>query len=598
MKKQYFFKYINPSVVKDREAKDILNEVYLILENFEAGVKLIENIKSIVPMLQAMNFDFGTIIRWWDSGVSVSQIYSHMTDYAKDKIYSKFRLKFTTSLSLDELIRINIYKDKAPSLDFIFLDTLIEQSNNPFEKMYFRICNEIMKVYADPNSNYVSRYLTRVFGDVLNIKDINRPLPFTKISRLIGMSSQYFENLIKRYEKYLSGEQKNEPYIQFNSFAKKIEPSLVRVLGANFAHEAIQDHLGEKGYRYQMFYSLYLLLYEKIHTDKIFTVEEFSEIFFGKPAQVMGLIKTDPLKKDLDTLWMLEYQVSKMKDRESRNKELGFAPKAETLKEIIFEAKKIIRAEFTRQTKGISPIAVNMILDSLYALSEKRGFLDFNAFSELTTYNFYGEYLSAQIFGKERNPPNKYADAIRRVLAREGLDSEHMAVQWTELYLQTKGFKYLDFEFFIDKFKLLSGDRVSDEAIVRSGTPEHHMALTITYLMTGGRSWMTGELIDFDKALLHHILHDASGTLYGVDYENKYQYFACLDDSKGENQKVEKRSKQQYWEDKFIYMWQQFKAGNYKEATEHWNDLDPQNQKDFLRERRSSRYLDKWLGDL
>lgn len=88
-----------------------------------------------------------------------------------------------------------------------------------------------------------------------------------------------------------------------------------------------------------------------------------------------------------------------------------------------------------------------MILDSLYALSEKRGFLDFNAFSKLTTHNSWGGYLSNQIFGKERNPPDKYADAIRRVLAREGVDSEHMAVQWTELYLQTKGFEYLDLSF-------------------------------------------------------------------------------------------------------------------------------------------------------
>jgi hypothetical protein len=78
---------------------------------------------------------------------------------------------------------------------------------------------------------------------------------------------------------------------------------------------------------------------------------------------------------------------------------------------------------------------------------------------------------------------------------------------------------------------------------------------------------------------------------------NKYTYFAALK-GRGENSKVEAVLKWRDWENTFIGMWKKFKVGDFEGATEHWKDYDPQNQKDFLRERRSSRYLDKWLGKM
>lgn len=39
-----------------------------------------------------------------------------------------------------------------------------------------------------------------------------------------------------------------------------------------------------------------------------------------------------------------------------------------------------------------------------------------------------------------------------------------------------------------------------------------------------------------------------------------------------------------------------FKAGDFKGATEHWNDYNLQNQADFLKDRKSKRFLDYWLG--
>jgi hypothetical protein len=237
-----------------------------------------------------------------------------------------------------------------------------------------------------------------------------------------------------------------------------------------------------------------------------------------------------------------------------------------------------------------------MILESLHALSEKRGFLNFKEFSQIVTFNSYGSYLTAKVFGFGRNPGDWFAPRLLSILAREGVDSDHAAVRWTQLYQSTRGLEELDFDFYLEKFKLLSGDRISESPILSK--QEKHMALTIAYALTGGRSWMTGEKLSFDEAMLHHILHDENGyTLYGMDYENRFEYFVCLNKD-GENAKMEGTTVRQYWEDKFIFMWQQFKAGNYKAATEHWNDFNPQNQMDFLRVRKSMRYLDNWLEKL
>ena len=39
-------------------------------------------------------------------------------------------------------------------------------------------------------------------------------------------------------------------------------------------------------------------------------------------------------------------------------------------------------------------------------------------------------------------------------------------------------------------------------------------------------------------------------------------------------------------------MWEQFKAGNYAEATKEW---DPNLRAEFLMQRQSMKYLDYWL---
>ena len=119
------------------------------------------------------------------------------------------------------------------------------------------------------------------------------------------------------------------------------------------------------------------------------------------------------------------------------------------------------------------------------------------------------------------------------------------------------------------------------------------MAKTIVWGITGGRSWLTGEQIDYDDTKLHHILHDPNPpykTLYGLDHENKYSYFAAV--TGDENSGVLEGENKKVWENKLLFMWEQFKAGNFAEATKYW---DKKLRAEFLMQRQSMNYLDYWL---
>ncbi|MFX1417371.1 MAG: hypothetical protein ACFE9N_00475 [Promethearchaeota archaeon] len=117
----------------------------------------------------------------------------------------------------------------------------------------------------------------------------------------------------------------------------------------------------------------------------------------------------------------------------------------------------------------------------------------------------------------------------------------------------------------------------------------------IIWELTGGRSWWTGKPVPYDDAIPHHILHDPMPphkTLYGAQWENKFEYFAML--SKGENMKVETLHDWRKIQALFTSMWQKFKEGDIEGAVAHWSnqkDID-----DFLYERKSKRYLDYWLN--
>ncbi len=166
------------------------------------------------------------------------------------------------------------------------MNTLIEESSNPFERLYFRVSHEVMKVYSDPNSKYTSSYLTKLFGDTLEITDINRPLPITKVSKLMGMGEAYITDLLKRYQR----DSNVKPYINLKTFAQKIEPHLGRALGKDTASKIISEYLKGEGKRLYLFYSLYKVLSDT--TNKFYSLGQFSEIFFKRANKVSILLRS------------------------------------------------------------------------------------------------------------------------------------------------------------------------------------------------------------------------------------------------------------------------------------------------------------------
>ncbi|UCC18272.1 MAG: hypothetical protein JSV62_09140 [Promethearchaeota archaeon] len=193
------------------------------------------------------------------------------------------------------------------------------------------------------------------------------------------------------------------------------------------------------------------------------------------------------------------------------------------------------------------------------------------------------------------NPPDWVAHKILNLLVDKGIANDHPAVKWTQLYLKTKGMEYINFESSYKILSQLSSDApTSSKSILSPGQKD--MVKRIIWDLTGGRSWETGEFIPYDQAVPHHILHDPTTgkTLYGPKWENKFEYFALL--SKKRNLEIENVYDRRKTQALFTYMWEQFKVGNFKAATAHWNQYDSKRQSDFLKERSSKRYLDYWLN--
>jgi len=205
-------------------------------------------------------------------------------------------------------------------------------------------------------------------------------------------------------------------------------------------------------------------------------------------------------------------------------------------------------------------------------------------------YQQYKLYLTGKVFGAGRNPADSVVQNLLSLLVSKGASPYDMSVQWTEMFLKTRGVEFIDFDFYKKELTFLSGQKISSKSVLT--TEQSYMAKTITWSLTCSRSWLTGEPITYDETLVHHIYHDPNPphkTLYGVDYET----LNCLVALKGnkENQKVEGSDWKKY-QDRFIYMWQQFKAGNFEDATRFWDKIY---RDAFLRERTSRRYLTYWL---
>jgi hypothetical protein len=225
----------------------------------------------------------------------------------------------------------------------------------------------------------------------------------------------------------------------------------------------------------------------------------------------------------------------------------------------------------------------------LRALSEKGGYYSFARLSESIDNYKNKLYLTGKVIGAGRNPADSVVSNLLSLLVSQGVSPNDMSVQWTEMFLKTRGIEFIDFDFYKKELTFLSGQRVASKSILTR--EQSYMAKTIVWGLTCERSWLTGEKISYDDTLLHHVYHDSSTgkTLYGTDYET-LNCLVALDGDK-ENKQVE-GANWKYYQDRFIYMWQQFKVGNFKEATKFWNE---QCQNEFLMERKSHRYLNYWL---
>ncbi len=328
----------------------------------------------------------------------------------------------------------------------------------------------------------------------------DRPLPHTKISKLIGMGEAYLTDLFQRSDRNTQ----MRPFINFKTFASKMQPALTRAFGEKIANDLIGDYLADEGSRFQILYSFYKILCDK--TNTFYNFGDFSEILFGNPDKASVFLRTPtPAIRDLDQMWTLEYMVSKMKV----NTRLGFNPSAETLSEIKNEVIGIIRKNFISQvSQGLPPEAVIMILESLKALSEVREHrVSFKELSLEIDKNENKLFLS-RMFGSGRATPRAVTLRLLAVLTSEGVNPDHMAFQWAELYLNTRGLAHINFDYYLRELTTVVDHTPATTSQITQ--KNRLMAKSITWGLTAGRSWLTGEKMSYDQTILHHIRHDAN----------------------------------------------------------------------------------------
>ena len=506
---------------------------------------------------------------------------SKRLDYKTDGVSNFFFYISELGPELGNQIVDNDYLQEVFN-DFIFLDNLIRESKNPLEKFYFKVCFEVMKSYSMGD---ISPSLRRIFGTDLQIEQTNRPLPVTYISKILGMGRAYITDLLQRAGRNTQ----MRPFINFKTFVSKMQPSLTRVFGEEVTNDLIEGYLKGEGSRFYTLYTLYKLLYEK--TGTTFSTEDFSEIMFGQRSKSQVLLRTPtPAIRDLDTMWGLEYGVTHINPRP----DLGFNPDTNTLEDLMSESKKIVRENFISQLpSSLSPVTSIMILESLHALSDQKGSkVSLGDLSEVIDRHGSKLFLISKVFGAGRNPHDDVAKSLLTHLIKEGVGRDHMAVQFTEMFLNTRGLAFIDFDFYLKELNLASNTRQASKSVL--SVERKYMAKTIVWGLTAGRSWITGEKMFYDESILHHIRHGANGrTLYGGTYDTLKNFAAV---THGENVGEVEGKKRQYYEDLFIYMWDMFKQGKFKEATMHWEDNNL--QMEYLREVKSKSFLSYWLGKI
>jgi hypothetical protein len=122
---------------------------------------------------------------------------------------------------------------------------------------------------------------------------------------------------------------------------------------------------------------------------------------------------------------------------------------SDALEKVQIEAKQVIRSVMIPQfAKSLSPVAINILLDSLRVLSEKGGYYSFARLSK-SIDNFKSKlYLTGKVIGAGRNPADSVVQSLLSLLVSQGVNPNDMAVQWTEMFLKTRGIEFIDFDFY------------------------------------------------------------------------------------------------------------------------------------------------------
>ena len=298
-------------------------------------------------------------------------------------------------------------------------------------------------------------------------------------------------------------------------------------------------------------------------------------------------ISTDVKIRDLQLMFNLEYFINRM----NANPTLGFTPTVNELKAIKMECTQFIR-EYLFKTRDVNilipPTAFGMLWESLYALSDVQGGNP-TSISEFSIHVTGRENtIGGKIFSFGLNPYGYISQNIKLYLIQQGVNPKHIAFQWIDLHLKTRGAGTFNIDEYIKVLnKPLSAVSGSSSTSTMSSS-QWSLAKDITWTMSCGRSWLTGNPIDRDDVLVHHILHDKTPspnygkTLYGGFYDTIRNLAAI--EGKSENQIVEGQRK---WniEALLIQTWVSLLNGK---PPSHWSK---NNQQAFVKQRRSKVYI-------
>ena len=467
----------------------------------------------------------------------------------------------------------------------------LEIRKNLIYKVYRDICREIIETYSKFDGN-PSDQIVNSFGEGLELKLFDMfPLKVDSVSSFLGFRKKSLEKKFNRIA-LAQGNPKNIKFL-FKQISPKIKVVLTKAFGSVVADNIISKYLLKRGGRTTLMYEIYDVFYK--YTGTPFDISVLSRLIFPRArVNILGRMPTrhSNKKRDVQTMFKLEYSINRMK----KNTALGFTPTKKVLDKIKMECTQIIRKYMFGNgdiNSRLPKSAFNMLWSSFYALSDAQGGIpvSIETVSRAVSVKHNVRTIDKQFFNFGKPPYGQIGRNLKLYLTRQGVHPNDIAIQWIDEYLKERGSKTIDIDIY-DKIlsKKLSGPSGRASETTLSENDILSMEL-LTWTMSCGRSWMTGEEISRDEVLAHHISHDkrTGKTLYGGFYETMRNFAAV----KGpyENKIAEGHRKWQI-EAELIEAWVRLLNG---EAPSHW----PSNyRRDFLKDRKSKVYITDYARKL